>query len=355
MTRNSNRLPFVDCWRAAAVLLVIAGHLAVNCNLKNHLSASAALHFLSSHGQTGVFIFFFISGYVVSTTCLTELKTTGKFSIVGFYIRRIFRITPPPLLIYLSTCLLCGHLLIISFTTSQLLTASLYICNNSLVECGWFAGHTWSLAFEEQFYLIFPMLFGLIHTGKWPHPIAAILTSTVASIPFIWPVHFIGRTGYIIIYTLFILGYLLARYPRAVPTSQLAVAIVFIVSTIATFLPAGDIFASLMSGTEVENRLFIGKYYKFIFIASIPLMIMSTGSPGTSLNNIFSNRYFSYFGRASYSVYLWQQLATGATPHHSTAMQLSIIFIAVVGGLLLFEFVEKRLIRLGRHLASSWS
>jgi peptidoglycan/LPS O-acetylase OafA/YrhL len=349
MANTYTRLNFIDSWRTVAVLFVILAHLSLNHEVKAIYSSSPLLNFLSGHGETGVYIFFFISGYVVSRTCIAEFSATREFSMSGFYIRRVFRIVPP-LLIYLSVCLLLGFFDYISFTASQFVPASLYFCNNKLVNCGWFAGHTWSLAFEEQFYLVFPMMFSLINLGRRSHPLAFFAAAVILIIPFLWPVHYIGRTGFIIIHVLFSLGYILARYPKIFPQNQAIVTLLFLVSAIVTFLPVGDLSAS-----DAADKLALGKYYKFVFIISIPAMVMSTSVLGTAINMAFNNGILAYLGRASYSVYLWQQLATGAWPEAPLSTQAAITCIMVVGCLLLYEVIEKRLIRTGRQLASRQS
>ena len=113
--RTYDRLPFIDTWRAIAVTLVILAHLTLNREMKQYMQVSRLLKFLGEHGETGVFIFFFISGYVVSKACLAEIATSGGFSISGFYTRRFFRIVPP-LLVYLTACLTLAQFELVGFS-----------------------------------------------------------------------------------------------------------------------------------------------------------------------------------------------------------------------------------------------
>lgn len=149
------RIGYLDTWRCIAVAAVILAHLPKSIADR---VLSSPVHLLFEYGQVGVFIFFFISGHVVSKTCLRELSSTGTFSIGAFYTRRVFRIVPP-LLIYLAVCVTLFWSRLIDARSFEFLTASLYLCNIAPAGCGWYTGHTWSLAFEEQFYLLFPLLF----------------------------------------------------------------------------------------------------------------------------------------------------------------------------------------------------
>ena len=121
-----------------------------------------------SGGFVGVDVFFVISGYLITTIILSELEQ-GKFSIGNFYERRTRRVIPMLFLVMLCCIpfawfwLLPGDM--IDF--SQSLVAVSFFVSNILFwrESGYFDTaaelkpllHTWSLAVEEQFYIIFPL------------------------------------------------------------------------------------------------------------------------------------------------------------------------------------------------------
>jgi peptidoglycan/LPS O-acetylase OafA/YrhL len=226
-----------------------------------------------------VFIFFFISGFVVSKTCLDEMQMSGEFSIKGFYIRRAFRIIPP-LLLYLITCSVLSGIGLIKFLPENFLSASVYLCNTTLsfVHCDWYTGHTWSLAFEEQFYLCFPILFSFVVTRKtmsWLTPVVL----AIATLPFFFNIHWIGKTGFIVIYSLFFAGYFAARnivYWQRFAKSPYLYSFALI-STVIVFFPIPHF-----------DSLFLGKFYKFLYIPTIPIMVLTTGFEGGFLNKIFS-------------------------------------------------------------------
>ncbi|HPE61742.1 MAG: acyltransferase [Thiothrix sp.] len=120
-------------------------------------------------GFVGVDVFFVISGYLI-TTLLLEALQQGNFSLVTFYERRARRILPVLLLVVLACLLPAWWLLLphelVDFGRSMVAVA-LFVSNVLFwQDSGYFAPdaelmpllHTWSLAVEEQFYLLFPLL-----------------------------------------------------------------------------------------------------------------------------------------------------------------------------------------------------
>jgi peptidoglycan/LPS O-acetylase OafA/YrhL len=322
-----HRAGYIDTWRCLAVTLVIVGHLF-------YVRGSPS----PTNSHLGVLIFFFISGFVVSKTSLKELQTTGAFSIAGFYIRRVSRIVPP-LMIYLAACCVLALLGAIQFDATQALRAASYLCNLNVMDCGWYAGHTWSLAFEEQFYLLFPILLVWSNTSRprnlWLLPVFVAL----ALLPLWFPHGWIGRTGFVVIYGLFGAGYLFAKNERLwlkLPHPGL----LFALGATITFLPI-----------ESVGNFTVIKYYKFAYLFSIPLMLIASGSAEFLLRRAFQTRPMRYVGRISYSVYLWQELVIGYFAGSSIGLSLVIVAAMVLACAFLFEYVESPLIQLGRTLS----
>lgn len=149
--------PEIDGLRAVAVLPVIAFHAGV-----------AAI----PGGFVGVDVFFVISGYLITTILLREMDT-GTFSLLGFYERRARRILPALFLVMAATTALAVLWMLPGPTERfgrHLSMTALFLSNIFLSETGgYFAPsaelrpllHTWSLAVEEQFYILFPILLGL--------------------------------------------------------------------------------------------------------------------------------------------------------------------------------------------------
>ncbi|MDC0636250.1 acyltransferase [Amylibacter sp.] len=120
-------------------------------------------------GFIGVDIFFVISGYLITRIILSELETKGSFSFLNFYERRARRILPMLfVVIFVSIPFAWERLLPSDFVEyADSILASLFFGSNfffyfSTTEYGADSAllkpflHTWSLAVEEQFYLVFP-------------------------------------------------------------------------------------------------------------------------------------------------------------------------------------------------------
>ncbi|KQT34622.1 hypothetical protein ASG29_00115 [Sphingomonas sp. Leaf412] len=148
----------IDGLRAVAVVPVVLFHAGI-----------AAL----SGGYVGVDVFFVISGYLITQTLLADIDR-GRFSIVAFYERRIRRIYPA-LFAMLFVAFLASAFLLSSFDQQRFaksMAATVLFASNVVFfrESGYFDAaaelkpllHTWSLAVEEQYYIVFPLLLALV-------------------------------------------------------------------------------------------------------------------------------------------------------------------------------------------------
>jgi len=158
MNKN-NRVPYIDAWRFFAIALVIVSHVLEFSHSVYGDVLPGLIWRIHPMGPLGVHIFFCISGYVICRGMMKEVATYGSLSMRDFYLRRVLRIVPP-FLLYLSFLTIMVQLGIIEMTAPQFMQSASFLCNIKLVgECGWYVGHTWSLAFEEQFYMVFPLIF----------------------------------------------------------------------------------------------------------------------------------------------------------------------------------------------------
>jgi peptidoglycan/LPS O-acetylase OafA/YrhL len=152
--------PDIQALRALAVLLVVLYHA----------------NFPGIHGGfLGVDVFFVVSGFVITNVLLRERASTGIISIPGFYARRIRRILPAATVVLIATVFATYHWL--SFITGASVAedakyVAVFIGNFRFASVGtqYFTANLppstlqqfWSLAVEEQFYLVWPVLFLLL-------------------------------------------------------------------------------------------------------------------------------------------------------------------------------------------------
>lgn len=151
--------PDIDGLRAVAVLAVVFYHYGIGP---------------LAGGFVGVDIFFVISGFLITGIVQKEIEQ-GRFTFAGFYQRRVRRLFPALFVVLLAT-LLAGLVILLptdlallgrTMVATVLFASNLFFWRNS----GYFDGssdnnpllHTWSLAVEEQFYIVFPVFLLLVH------------------------------------------------------------------------------------------------------------------------------------------------------------------------------------------------
>jgi peptidoglycan/LPS O-acetylase OafA/YrhL len=148
----SLHIPSLDGLRALSFLIVFMAHSGVGI-------------ILAVPGGFGVTVFFFLSGFLITTLMRVEHETTGRVNVRFFYIRRVLRILPPFYLILALACVLTlTHLLPGELEPGAVLAQVLHFSNYWFIAfgSGGAAAGTvpyWSLAVEEHFYLVFPFLF----------------------------------------------------------------------------------------------------------------------------------------------------------------------------------------------------
>jgi len=142
-------IPSLDGMRAIAFFIVFVAH---------------AQPFKALPGGFGVTIFFFLRGYLITSLLREEARKTATISLKGFYLRRVLRIFPPCYLtvVFVSTLAATG-VLYNRESYASLVSAFLYFSNYWNI-LGWGnlpagLGILWSLAVEEHYYLLFPILY----------------------------------------------------------------------------------------------------------------------------------------------------------------------------------------------------
>lgn len=170
--------PEIDGLRALAILPVVLFHAGIK---------------VFSGGFVGVDVFFVISGYLI-TSILLEENSAGIFSLLRFYERRIRRILPA-LFVMMGVCIPFAWVLLLpaelqSFSKS-LVAVPLFVSNVFFRNDGGYFEeaselkpllHTWSLAVEEQYYLLFPLLLALLWRQGGRTTILVLATITIASL-----------------------------------------------------------------------------------------------------------------------------------------------------------------------------
>lgn len=286
--------PAVDGLRAVAVLPVILFHAGFD---------------LFKGGYVGVDVFFVISGYLIASLLVADLQQ-DRFSLIGFYDRRARRILPALFFVVLC-CLPFAYLWLqpkqmVDFGQS-LVAVGLFFSNILFwQEAGYFAAsaelkpllHTWSLAVEEQYYLVFPLLLALIWRiwrGGVIWIIAAIALGSFAWAIWGWPDDpdarfYLAPTR--------VWELLVGALVALVPVSQTGRFAQY-----ASLGGLGMVFASILvydSGTPFPS------IYTLLPVMGAAAVLMFAG-PETWAARFLSMRVLVAIGLVSYSAYLWHQ------------------------------------------------
>lgn len=147
---QEKRIPSLDGLRAISIVLVLASHWCHSPSFP-HWGG-----WLGNWGKTGVFVFFVLSGYLITLLLLDEESRHGRISLKEFYIRRVFRILPA-YWTYLVTIAVLTVVGVVSVTPRSFVSAVTFTTNIIPAQVSWELAHTWTLALEEVFYLCWPL------------------------------------------------------------------------------------------------------------------------------------------------------------------------------------------------------
>ncbi len=306
-----------------------------------------------SGGFVGVDVFFVISGYLITSIILAE-KQAGTFTLINFSGRRARRILPA-LFVVMFACLPFAWLWLLPadmIDFSQSLIAVAVFVSNILfwTESGYFetAGelkpllHTWSLAVEEQYYILFPIFILLAwKLGKrWVLAMLAVLAAFslalaqwTATTHRSFAFYLLPTRGWEILTGVFIAFYLSpkeSRWEKAQPSNQALgiIGLSLILASVFIFdkeTPFPSLYALMPT---------IGAALVIVF-----------ASDRTIVGRLLGSKAFVGIGLISYSAYLWHQPMFAFARHRSinepdkiTLMVLAIL--ALVFAYLTWKFVE---------------
>ena len=170
---GGSRIASLDGIRGISILMVLVAHLSGTKNFP----FTELMHQIGDLGNLGVRVFFVISGFLITSLLLHEVKKTGTISLKGFYLRRTFRIFPA-FYAYIAIMGVAWALGWIPLRAADVIHASTYTVNYAHGR-SWYIGHIWSLSVEEQFYLLWPAALLLLPRGEGTRRGAAIVAIIV--------------------------------------------------------------------------------------------------------------------------------------------------------------------------------
>lgn len=334
--------------RAMSIAFVMLNHIGLDGFLQQGSFARNRLWHLFS-GETGVHIFFVLSGFLITSILLLEKQRTGTIRFGNFFARRFLRLLPPLILFFIAVAVLMGTG-IVNADLQAFLMSFFYLYNyaplqhyiNELA-------HTWSLGVEEQFYLVWPLCLSylkeyraiLIFSG------AFILVSLAALLTFpeyVFHAHlrpkrwFIPAAGHILVGCSFaVVNAARSDYAEMFrKAGMFAVAVIFYLAPV--YVPAYFIESSALIQSVGIGFLLLWIFHnqEHGFVRFMDLGI------------------FAYFGRISYGLYVFQGLflTTGYGSEHFFQQYPQNVLFSFAAAIFSYHLVEKHVLKLKVHFKS---
>ena len=349
MTRDGGRIASLDGLRALSISAVLLGHLAGTRGFPAPLTAVIRNEHVDI-ATLGVGVFFVISGFLITGLLLAEHERTGTISLKRFYLRRTLRIFPAAFA-YLAVVALLDIAHLVHVSTGDFVHALTYTMNYA-PDRGWHLGHFWSLATEEQFYLLWPAVVLLVA----PRHALRVAVAVVCLAPLVRIVEaallghaagdYVGTTFETTADTLAI-GCVLALsrdslwkrawYRRAVETPWVAPLLLIV---------------ALVIGLRVRPGLLIGTT-----LGSIAIMMVidrAVRHPDDAFGRVLNSPILVHIGTLSYSIYLWQQLFLNRASTSLFAMFPLNIVLVLTTAVASYYLVERPFLRLRPRLEVRW-
>jgi peptidoglycan/LPS O-acetylase OafA/YrhL len=331
--------PDIEGLRALAVGLVIASH--------------AELPFLRG-GFVGVDVFFVLSGYLITSLLMQEISSSGTVNFARFYARRARRLLPAAITMVL---VVCGAEAIIMNPVAQfntlktalatvLYSSNLYFAHLQLQYFFQHSAtnpllHTWSLAVEEQFYLIWPVLL-------------LLLARTIKSVR--------GRSTALAAISLasFVLCVWLTATNSSLAFCETPARVwEFGAGGLLVFMPerwlggrrrlwswlGGIGFIALTAGAElIHAAMFPGYVAAIPVVGTLLLLLAGVGAPESPAPRLLRTRPAQVIGRLSYSLYLWHWpvlvIGEQLIPNNSVPIRLGWMAVAGIMAAVTYGAIE---------------
>lgn len=305
-------MPALDGLRAIAILIVMVYHLEW---------LIPQLHPYVKGGFLGVDVFFVLSGFLITSILLSEKEKTGGISLLNFYIRRCLRLIPAFWLF------LIGIYVFGSFLLPQFQADLVYGRNDFLYAItytmNWFSAtntgfdsnlnHSWSLAIEEQFYIIWSLILFTAFSGKWKNRHILLLTlGLIAVLCLSRVIRASEGTNWRVLY-----------YSTDTRIDSLLMGCTASMLFVWKILTADVInrawFRLLLLGSVIGSLVVLfafshestGLYIVGLPVFTITIAIMLfwlASSENTVVHRLLSNNVLRWIGNLSYSLYLWHYL-----------------------------------------------
>ena len=347
-------MPGLDGLRAIAVLAVIAYHLDLGW---------------APGGLLGVGVFFTLSGYLITDLLLGQRAVTGRLNLREFWIRRARRLLPA---VFLMIAVVVAWVTLFerSFLPglrSDVVAATFYVSNwwNIVREASYFARfgppppleHLWSLAVEEQFYLIWPWLLWLVLLVTRKRPVLTGVTLTSVTLA-------LSAASAIAMWVLYQPGVDPTRIYEGTDTRAfgllLGAALAMVWPSRRLSMALATRWRVLLDGVGVAGLVVIAlliwrtsEYSPFLYHGGMVLLTIGTvatvaalAHPATLLGVAVGWAPLRWIGVRSYGIYLWHWpiivlTAPGLEQKATLSLQVFQVAATIIVAALSWRFVEE--------------
>jgi peptidoglycan/LPS O-acetylase OafA/YrhL len=344
---NEQYWPELDGLRALAVSLVLLLHTEIPW---------------ARGGGIGVDVFFTLSGFLITTVLLGEYERTAGIRLARFYLRRLLRLYPA--LVVVVAVSIAVTPILDPAARKQAYDGAVVALTYSL---NWFKvhatdhrygmlAHTWSLAVEEQFYLIWPIAL-LVALRRWGMKGAFVVSVAGVAVTIAESAVLFHYFGWKRIYfgtdarfpQLLIGASAAIAYARGVIDARLwrvirpaAVCGLALIALFTVFDPPRAVYA------------YVGFWAVAVATAAVVLVLVDDPSP--VMRRAFGGATVVALGRVSYGVYLWHWPVISVLNSLSPALDPYVRFaiaapVSIGAALLSFRWVERPFLRLKKRLA----
>ena len=341
-----HRIHGLDGLRAIAVLLVVLAHLGAFNALRTSGLMSAGAAEIS---DVGVHLFFVLSGFLITTRLIHEHRQNGKISLWNFYFNRACRILPVYFL--MVTLVLIAEIMGSTLTGPTAFAMTYPFLSNFIPRAEYSAiiGHTWSLAVEEHFYIIWPLLFLAYYTHQRRRLFQMVLAFSAAAIAlrvmlsvtdlnqkffiYRWTITAGGSIGFGCVMAMLLTSDSWRERSARIVGGRMGIVIalaltlhsVFVQIPIAWSIPVRAVGAAILIGWVYLNQ------------RSIAVRLLEF-------------RPIQYIGMISYGIYMWQGFFLSTGPNRGAAQtwppnQAIGLLLLILIAPLSYHFFEKPFLR----------
>lgn len=316
-------------------------------------------------GFLGLDLFFFLSGYLITTLMRLEYDRTGRISLKQFYLRRALRILPPfYLVLALVAALTAAGRLDGMMTPAGVAAQVLHLTNYSIVWRGWWNGLApgtwvyWSLAVEEHFYLGFPLLYLWMRPRLPSGKAQAGALLSLCALVLLWrcALVFVLQAPKDRVYVAtdtridsILFGCVLALWHNpALDRFSLSDRAVALLLLPGLLLLAGSL---VIPGQNFQQTA----RYTLQGLGLLPMFLAAIRWHDRGIFRVLATPPLRYLGTLSYSLYLMHTAALQAfqqwTPWPEWARSCVVLALIIILAAAIHHFVELPAARLRRHLA----